>query len=47
MSTKPSTGRVRSGYEFIKAHRDRHLCRFSCVSIPRNNILLKNGSVGL
>ncbi len=30
MSTKPSTGRVRSSYEFIKAHRDRYSVQAMC-----------------
>ena len=30
MSTKPSTGRVRSAYEFIKAHRDRYSVQTMC-----------------
>ena len=30
MSTKPSTGRVRSTYEFIKAHRDRYAAEPMC-----------------
>ena len=30
MSTKPSTGRVRSVYEFIKAHRDRYSVQTMC-----------------
>src|SRR5580765_8650830 len=30
MSTKPSTGRVRSAYEFIKAHRDEHSVQEMC-----------------
>jgi len=36
MSTKPSTGRVRATYEFIKAHRNEHsvqmMCRVQCVA---------------
>jgi putative transposase len=30
MSTKPSTGRVRSVYEFIKAHRDQYSVQMMC-----------------
>src|SRR6267378_1769968 len=30
MSTKPSTGRVRSTYAFIKAHRDQHSVQTMC-----------------
>jgi putative transposase len=30
MSTKPSTGRVRSAYEFIKAHRDHDSAQTMC-----------------
>src|ERR1700724_2247901 len=30
MSTKPSTGRVRSTYEFIKAHRDQYSAQMMC-----------------
>jgi len=30
MSTKPSDRRVRSAYEFIKAHRDRYCARTMC-----------------
>lgn len=30
MSTKPTTGRVRSSYEFIKAHRDRYSVQAMC-----------------
>ena len=30
MSTKPSTGRVRSAYEFIKAHRDQYSVQMMC-----------------
>ena len=30
MSTKPSTGRVRSAYEFIKAHRDQYSAQTMC-----------------
>ncbi len=30
MSTKPSTGRVRSTYEFIKAHRDQYSVQMMC-----------------
>ena len=30
MSTKPSAGRVRSAYEFIKAHRDRYSVQTMC-----------------
>ena len=30
MSTKPSAGRVRSTYEFIKAHRDRYSVQTMC-----------------
>src|SRR5437870_9904398 len=30
MSTKPNTGRVRSTYEFIKAHRDRYSVQMMC-----------------
>lgn len=30
MSTKPGTGRVRSAYEFIKAHRDHYSVQTMC-----------------
>ena len=30
MSTKPSTGRVRSAYQFIKAHRDQYSVQMMC-----------------
>jgi len=30
MSTKPSTGRVRPTYEFIKAHRERYSVQTMC-----------------
>jgi hypothetical protein len=30
MSTKPSTGRVRSTYEFIKGHRDQFSVQMMC-----------------
>src|SRR5437660_8815793 len=30
MSTKPSTGRVRSAYEFIKAHRNQYSVQTMC-----------------
>ena len=30
MSMKPSTGRVRSAYEFIKADRDQHSAQTMC-----------------
>jgi putative transposase len=30
MSTKPSTGRVRSTYEFIKVHRDQYSTQMMC-----------------
>src|SRR5712692_7799979 len=30
MSKKPSTGRVRSTYEFIKAHRDQYSVQMMC-----------------
>lgn len=30
MSAKPSTGRVRSVYEFIKAHRDQYSAQTMC-----------------
>ncbi len=30
MSTKPNTGRVRSAYEFIKAHRDQYSVQAMC-----------------
>src|SRR6266850_3303148 len=32
MSTKPSTGRVRSVYEFIKAHRDQYSAQLCAAS---------------
>jgi hypothetical protein len=39
VSTKPSTGRVRSTYAFIKAHRDQYsmqtMCRVLGVGLSR------------
>ena len=50
MSTKPSTGRVRSTYEFIKAHRDRYavepMCRVLGVAPSGYYEWLKTGEGG-